>query len=117
MQLCLETADMDLIANILLEREREILSSFTPRHAEPGTTTSNVNMSMCEEILERLLARDTAFDSDELDQLALILAEEERLLKARITRESAEAAKAALEKKRSDLQRVLERIEEVCVML
>lgn len=116
MQLCLENSELDLIANILLQRESEISTPTLPGQADLGATPPKVDKEMYEEILQRVLARDTAFDSDELDQLALILEEEDAALKAQIAREPV-ATRLVLDKKRRDLSRVLEKIEEVCVML
>lgn len=117
MQLYLETADLDLIANILLEREREFPPSPAPGQTDLGAISPRVSKEMHEELLQRVLARDTCFDSDELEQLALILEEEKGTLEAKTVRESAAAEKTRLQARLKELEGVLERIEEVCVMI
>lgn len=114
MQLHLETDELNLIANILLEREGQLSGSSQESvlSAHPG-----VDLKLCEELLDRVLARDMEFDSDELEELAEILATERDGLNKIIAQSQSETPKAILKGKRGRLERVLEKIDEVCAML
>ncbi len=101
MQLQLETDELDLIANVLLERE---------------ATQTGTEFEMCEELLDRIVARDMEFDSDELQQLADILAEYQHRLQDAVVHETKPAAKAKLQTKMEKLAHVVERVDEACVM-
>lgn len=120
MQLCLENSELNLIANILLERESRMSIPSTPdrRNLEPPNASASlkVDREMCEGILQRVLARDTALDCDELEQLAIVLKEEQTELRMK-TGAAPATDTAALAKKRQQLERVLEKIEEACVMI
>jgi hypothetical protein len=110
MQLCLQTADLELIANVLLECEGRIMAAPCLNRAE------SAHMRSFEILLERVLARDTRFDYDELDQLLAILTEHKRQITNEIAYQLRGAAKSACEEKLNRLERVLEKIEEVYVM-
>ena len=95
MQLYLDTAELNLVADLLLKM------GASGRDAD---------------ILDRILARDLRLDGNELERLGELLAKRKTELKDEIdhTQES-----AALEEKReklSLLERALERINEACVM-
>jgi hypothetical protein len=114
MQLYLETAELDLIANILLQREGQLsgASQGSVSSGQPG-----VDLKLCEELLDRVLARDMEFDSDELEQLAEILSgEKDAMSKIRVLEKGA-PPNALLLRKRAKLDRVLEKIDEVCAMI
>ena len=113
MQLRLETDELNLIANILLEREGDQAS--LANGAAPGAR-SGQDSQMYEELLNKILARDMKFDSDELVQLADILGSHKRVLKEKIAKESTASVKAELQKRLARLEPALERIEEACVM-
>ena len=115
MQLFLETDQLDFIANILLEREAR-LSAAAEKQSSPASRCGQ-NVALYEELLDKVLARNMEFDSDELEQLADILAGEKRELKASIGLEVAAGKKAVLQAKLGRLERVLEKIDEVCAML
>ena len=112
MQLRLETDELDLIANVLLERE----SRQTATASGPPDTRAGADFKMCEELLDHVMARDLKLDSDELQQLADILADYQHTLRDAITQESQPAVKAKLQKKLDTLAHALERVEEACVM-
>ena len=114
MQLFLETGELDLIANILLARESQ-LSAFAGRSA--SSAHSGVDLKLCEELLDRVLKRDMEFDSDELEQLAEILAAEKNAMNDTIAQAPTEPLNAALQRRRAKLDRVLEKIDEVCAMI
>jgi hypothetical protein len=114
MQLHLETDELDLIANILLQREGQ-LSRLSQQ--EVSSTQPGVDLKLCEELLDRVLARDTEFDSDELEQLAELLAAEKDAMNKSPALEKGSPPNALLLRKRSKLERVLEKIDEVCAMI
>ncbi len=94
MQFHLETDELNLLANVLLEQD--------PRPYQ--------------ELLNKVLARDFRLDAGELEQAADLLANKERALKEEIGRQSDPALKAKLERQLSVLERTLERVSEACVM-
>jgi hypothetical protein len=95
MQLHLETAELDLLANLLLQR------SGGPY----------------EHLLEMVLARNMRFDSDDLETLADLLAAEKTSLAAAIAKEPAGVRKGKLQRTLGLLERVEERVNEACVMI
>jgi len=99
MQLHLETDELNLLANILLQR-----SSASPH-------------GPYEDLLEMVLAHDLRFDSDELEQVADLLAAEKRNLKDEIAREADGVSKGKLQTTLALLERVQERVNEACVMI
>ena len=94
MQFHLEPQELNLLANILLEQD--------PRQYN--------------ELLNKVLARDLRFDSGELEQTADLLMSKKRRLKDEIALQPNVALKADLQRKLTLLERVLERVTEVCVM-
>jgi len=94
MQFHLEPQELNLLANILLEQD--------PRQYN--------------ELLNKVLARDLRFDSGELEQTADLLMSKKRSLKDEIALQPNVALKADLQRKLTLLERVLERVTEVCVM-
>jgi len=98
MQLHLENNELNLLANILLQR-----SSAAPQGPFEG-------------LLEMVMARDLRFDSDQLEQLAQLLAAEKRNLKDEISRELDGVRKGKLQSRLALLERAQERVDEACVM-
>ncbi len=94
MQLHLETNELNLLANLLMQ------------HTSPQN----------DKLLEMVLARDLRFDSDELQATAVLLAAEKKCLKEAITQESDGVCKGKLQSKLALLDRVQERVDEACVM-
>ena len=90
MQFHLETDELNLLANVLLEQD--------PRRYN--------------ELLNKVLARDLRFDSGELEQTADLLAGKKRSLKDEIARQPNDALKLELQRQLALLERVLERVEE-----
>lgn len=94
MQFHLETDELNLLANILLEQaSREY-----------------------DEIVNKVMARDLRFDSDELEQTADILVRKKRSLKGEIAQQPDTALKPELQARLALLERILERVNEACVM-
>jgi hypothetical protein len=94
MQFHLETDELKLLANVLLEQD--------PRQYN--------------ELLNKVMARDLRFDSGELEQTAELLAGKKRSLKNEIARQSDGTPKAELQRQLTLLERVLEKVNEACVM-
>jgi hypothetical protein len=112
MQLQLGSGELDVIANILLERE----SLYAASASQSPDLRTGTDLKMCEELLEKILARNTELDSDEMQRLADILADYEHMLKQALARESQTERKGILQTKLDRLEPVVERVEEVCVM-
>ncbi len=94
MQFHLETAELNLLANVLLEQD--------PRPYQ--------------ELMNKILARDLRLDGDELQQAADLLAAKKLRLKDEIARQPDAPLKLNLERQLTLLHRVLERVNEACVM-
>jgi len=94
MQLHLETDELKLLADILLEQDQR-------RYAD---------------LVDKVLAHDLRLDSDELEQIADFLAARERSLKSEIVQETEPTHKDELQRRLGLLERVLERVNEACVM-
>ena len=68
-------------------------------------------------LLNMVLARDLRFDSEELEQVADLLAAEKRNLTEQIRLEPNGLRKGALQTTLTLLECVLERVDEACVMI
>jgi hypothetical protein len=100
MQLHLETDELNLLANLLMERDSE-----APRS------------KLDDSLLEMVLARDLRFDSDELERVAARLAAYEHILRDAVAQEPNLARKAERQQRLALLERVLEKVDEACVMI
>ena len=96
MQLHLETDELNLLANLLLQKS--------------GT-------GGYEDLLEMVMARDLRFAADELELVADLLAAEKKNLKEAISRELDGVRKGKLLGTLTLLERVQERVDEACVMI
>jgi hypothetical protein len=94
MQLHLEPDELNLLANILMQKS-----------GKPY-----------EGLLDMVLARDTRFDADDLDTVADLLAAEKRSLKDNISREPDGVRKGTMLAALVLLEKVQERVNEACVM-
>jgi hypothetical protein len=94
MQFHLEPDELKLLANVLLEQD--------PRQYN--------------ELLNKVMARDLRFDSGELEQTAELLAGKKRSLKNEIAQPPNGTPKTELQRQLALLERVLERVNEACVM-
>jgi hypothetical protein len=94
MQFHLETDELKLLADVLLEQ---------------GSRQYN-------ELLNKVMARDLRFDSGELEQTADLLAGKKRSLKDEIAQQPNAALKTELQRRLALVERVLERVNEACVM-
>jgi hypothetical protein len=100
MQLHLETDELNLLANLLME---------------PASETERSPLD--DRLLEMVLARDLRFDSDELERVAAVLATYEHSLKDARDRESNASRKAEMQQRLALLERTLEKVEEIFVMI
>jgi hypothetical protein len=94
MQFRLETDELRLLADVLLEQ----------------------NAPQYNELLNKVMARDLRFDAGELEQTADLLAGKKRSLKDEIARQPNASLKTELQRQLALLERVLERVNEACVM-
>ena len=94
MQFHLEIAELNLLANVLLEQD--------PRPYQ--------------ELMNKILARDLRLAGDELQQAADLLAAKKLRLKDEIARQPDASLKLNLEQQLALLHRVLERVNEACIM-
>ena len=94
MQFHLETEELNLLANVLLEQD--------PRPYQ--------------ELMNKVMARDLRLDAGELEQAASLLAGKKLSLKDEIAHQPDASLKLKLERKLALLERALERVNEACVM-
>ena len=94
MQFHLEPDELKLLANVLLEQDP----------------------LPYQELLNKVLAHDLRLDADELEQAADLLAAKKRSLKGEIDRQPNTALQVDLQRQLALLERVLERVNEACVM-
>jgi hypothetical protein len=94
MQFHLETDELKLLADVLLEQDARQYG----------------------ELLNKVMVRDLRFDADELEQTADLLASKKRSLKDEIARQPNPVLKTELQRRQALLERVLERVNEACVM-
>ena len=94
MQFHLETAELNLLANVLLEQD-------SPQYNE---------------ILNKVMAHDLRLDAGELEKAADLLAAKKQRLKDEIAECPVDGQKKELERQLALLERVLERVNEACVM-
>ena len=94
MQFHLEPDELKLLADVLLEEDPEQYG----------------------EVLDKVMAGDLRFDAGELEQTAELLAGKKRSLKDRIALEPNGTLKSELQRQLALLERVLERVNEACVM-
>ena len=94
MQFHLEPDERKLLADVLLEQE----------------------VGKYNELLNKVLDRDLRFDAGELEETADLLAGKKRSLKDEIARQPDATRKTELQRQLALLERVLERVNEACVM-
>jgi hypothetical protein len=94
MQLHLKPDELKLLADLLLEQDQR-------KYAD---------------LLDKVLAQDLRFDADELQESSDLLAAAKARLKSEIAAEDNRAHQDTLQPRLALLERVLERINEACVM-
>ena len=94
MQLHLEAEELKLLADLLLEQDQRVYG----------------------DILEKVLARDLSFDTDQLEHTADLLAAREHDLKRELAQQTDLTRPHGLQRRLALLERVLEKVNEACVM-
>lgn len=69
-----------------------------------------------EDALDQLISRHPQFDADQLDQLAELIGNIDRDVRARLARDDQPETKAALQTKRDALGRIRDKVQEACAM-
>jgi hypothetical protein len=116
MQLHLETDELNVVANILLER----IGSASTHGVRLGGGQRDESLRpvprVFNSLLDKILARDLRLDSDELEQLVDLLNTERGELTQRIAHAGDTSRQTELQRNLSLLDRVRERVSEACVM-
>ncbi len=117
MQLHLETDELNLLANILLERVGAISAA---QSSSSGGVQSDRSIEQSprffDDVLDKVLARDLRLDSDELEGVADLLRAQKPKLTESIAHAEDATRKIELLQKLGLLERLLERVTEACVM-
>lgn len=117
MQLHLETDELDLLANVLMQRIGGLATQAAIDGLPKPVIGQPSNPRRYDDLLDKVLARDLKFDSDELECVADLLTSQKCSLRDQIARQPRVALKAEAQKKLALLERVLEHVEEACVMI
>ncbi len=117
MQLRLETDELNLLANILLE---QLGTTSATQASSSGSIQSDRSTGQSprffNDLLDKVLARDLRLDSGELEGVSDLLGAQKRKLAERIAHPENAAQKIELQGKLELLNRVLERVDETRVM-
>jgi hypothetical protein len=117
MQLHLETDELDLLANVLMQRIGE-LAAQAALDGPPATVIGLAPDPMrYDNLLDKVLARDLKFDSDELEYVADLLTSQKHSLQSEVACQTSVPLKAETQRKLALLERVLEHVEEACIMI
>ena len=117
MQLHLEIDELNLLANILMERISTLSTQASAGSRKKSGAQSQPDTRQYNGLLDKVLARDLRFDSDELEQLADFLAAQKRELTSEFARQYHVTLRDELLRRLSLLERVLEKIDEACAMV
>ncbi|MGA2369159.1 MAG: hypothetical protein ACLPPV_16395 [Candidatus Korobacteraceae bacterium] len=117
MQLHLEVEQLNLLANILLERVGELSAQRPSADGLKSKIDIQRDFRRSNELLDKVLAHDLRLDSDELEQLAGLLTARKASLGDEIARQPNAAAKTGMQRKSALLEEVLERVDEACAMI
>ena len=115
MQLHLETDELNLVANILMERIGKA-SAQAGRFSSRPDENVRAGPQFYDGLLDKILARDLRLDTDELDQMGELLDTQRCKFTEQIARGENAALQAELQRKVRRLDHILERISEACVM-
>jgi hypothetical protein len=114
MQLHLEAEELNLLANVLLER---VGSRSTEQGSSGPDRSVQQGPGFFDDLLDKVLARDLRLDADELEAVVDLLTKEKlKLTKGGALLKDA-APKAELQRKLRLLERVLEKVDEACAMV
>ena len=101
MQFHLDTAELNLLAEVLMQ--------------ETGKPSAE-QLPGCDDLLNKVLARDMRLDSGELEQAGEVLRKYERALKEEMAGTQDPNLSARQQAKLKLMQRVREKVNEACVM-
>jgi hypothetical protein len=115
MQLHLETDELNLLANLLLER---IGKASAQGAASGGQSDESLRLGpqFFDDLLDKILARDLRLDGDELEELGELLSAQRSKLTEQVARPENAARRTELQQKLMLLDRTRERVNEACVM-
>ncbi|MGO9305980.1 MAG: hypothetical protein ACLP3R_20175 [Candidatus Korobacteraceae bacterium] len=116
MQLHLEAEELNLLAETLLEQVGRMQTQKVPAANAQGNGKMGQAARRYDDLLDKVLARDLRLDGDELEQVAVLLAEHKRDLKSEIVRLQNSALRLRLQQKLELVERVLERVDEARTM-
>jgi len=117
MQFHLETDELNLLANVLLERVSATSTRASSASHRKSDSDAEQDPRHYNDLLDKVLARDLRFDFDELQQVANLLAGKKRSLRDEIARQPNAVLKTELQREQALLERVLERVAEACAMV
>jgi len=113
MQLHLETDELNLLADTLLER----IGKATAQASLPDTQASvRLGPHFFDDLLDKVLARDLRLDADELEQVSELLTAHRRKLNEQISRSGDAALEMQIHRRLKLVDRTLEKVDEACVM-
>lgn len=116
MQFHLETDELNLLANVMLEQ----VSATSAQASSASRLKLDGNLEQdrlrYNKLLDMVLTRDLRFDADELEQVADLLAAEKCRVRDEIAQQP-NALKMELQRRLALLERVLERVVEVSAMV
>ena len=115
MQLHLETDELNLVADILMQRIGKASAQAAQCSGRPDESI-RLGPQFYDRLLDKILARDMRLDTDELDQIGELLDTQRCQLTEQIARGENAASQAELQRKVRRLDHILERISEACVM-
>lgn len=117
MQFHLETDELNLLANVLMARIGAMPANTISAGSIKSGTSFVADPKRYNDLLDKVLARDLKFDSDELECVADLLTAEKRSLRDEIASQFSVVVKADLQKQMAVLERVQERVAELFVMI
>ena len=117
MQFHLEIDELNLLANVLMERIGAMPANAASADSIKSGTSGVPDPKRYNDLLDKVLARDLIFDPDELECVADLLTAKKRSLRDEIARQFSALLKAELQKKLAVLERVQERVDELFVMI
>ncbi len=117
MQLQLDTDELNVLADTLLERAGDICAR---RRLAPGAQ-ENANIEQAErcydDLLKKILMRDLRLDADELEQVADLLDDRKLYFSHEIALQPNSVLSLSLKKKLTLVEHILERINEARAMI
>lgn len=117
MQLRLTFDEMALLDQILRNRDRELRDRISSSADEDLKRELESKEAALGHMLDEVVARHLQLSYDELDELAGVVADEQRMLRREIAEEKDTEALRGLELQQVVLKSLLDKIGEACAML